>query len=358
MKKVGILTFHFGDNYGAILQCYALAKTISEFGFDTEVINYIPDWRPKRYSETDLEVKYLSKLEKFNSFRKKYLPVKEKRITDTKNISGYDIYVVGSDQIWNITFPFFNDIYFLNGLDNNSIKISYAASIGMNMEQCERYANIFEKFIPDFDFISLREGSYIKFIQRYSEKKVYKAVDPAMLLSSDDYKILINNKNKQKEKFIFYYYIKHDDDFLLLNDLVNKLSRLHSLEIIHSFIDMPDYIFRNNSRSMYFEGIEDFLWYIQNAEIIITNSFHVTVFSILFKKDFYSYPGKNMGERISELLTELELQDRIIIDYKAIQKKDKPIDYNKIYNLIEDLRSQSLNFIDSALKGNELHDER
>ena len=127
------------------------------------------------------------------------------------------------------------------------------------------------------------------------------------------------------------------------------LSRKYNLKVIHSFVEVPTNSINKENESFYFEGPKDFLWYIKNAEIVVTNSFHGTVFSILYGKPFYTYVVKSMSSRVVDLLQCLGLENRIIKGYKKLSEVDFNIDYSEAYRKLEVERKKSIRFLKKAL---------
>ncbi|WP_326910414.1 polysaccharide pyruvyl transferase family protein [Sedimentibacter sp. MB31-C6] len=354
MKKIGILNFHFCDNYGAVLQCYALKYTINKLdGCYAEVINFNPNWKPSSFENEIIKNKYISKLDKYEKFREKYLEIESDFIYDmtSDKCPKFDYYIVGSDQVWNTTFSFSNTAYFLDFVEDNSVKISYAASIGIGLEDKRLNPKIFEKYIPNFNYLSIREKTHEAFVQQFTEKKVHTVLDPTLLLEKEEYDKLIDNtkSEKEKDKYIFFYFLNHDKTAPLAISFVNMLARKYNLKVIHFFTEAPKGLFKNNSDSFFFDGPIDFLWYIKNAEIIVTNSFHGTIFSILYQKPFYTYIVKSMSSRIYDLLENLGLKNRIISGFKKLRDVDFNIDYTEVNKKIKFSREYSLNFLKKSL---------
>ena len=350
MKKVGILTFHFCDNYGAVLQCYALLKVINSMErYNCEVINYNPNWKPRWFTDPKMQEKFLAKLEKYVAFRRDFLAIQEGYIYDTSEIKAYDYYVVGSDQVWNTSFRFSKPTYFLDFVPDNAVKVSYAASVGLAIEDKRLNRTYFEQYIPRFDYLSIREKTHEQYIKEFTDKSVTTVLDPTLLLRKEDYDEIISRDKEEKEKFIFLYFLKHDTTAPLMISFVNMLSRKYNLKVIHYFIDVPKQAFKNNSESFFFEGPQEFLWYIKNAEVVVTNSFHGTIFAIQYHKPFYTYVVKSMSSRVLDLLQMLGLEDRLINGYKNIDDVNFDIDFEKVERKLETLRGESLNYLKVAL---------
>lgn len=356
-KKVGILTFHFSDNYGAVLQCYALRKVINEMSnYQAEVINFNPGRKEGWYTEKKLQQRYIEKLEKYKQFNKYENGIDSPIFYDIKEINQeeYDGFVVGSDQVWNTSFSFFNSAYLLDFVKENKKRIAYAASVGVAVESPRLKKELFEEWIPKFDYLSVREKTHQEFIQSYTDKNVETVLDPTLLLTKKEYDELIESTEEKKDvdkegDYIFFYYLKHDDTTPLACSFVNMLSRKYNLKIVHFYVEMPEQTFKNENRSFYFEGPKDFIWYIKHAKIVVTNSFHGTVFSILYHKPFYTYIVKSMEARVLDLLEELKLTDRLIYGYKPLQDVSFLVDYSVADDILESKRKKSKKFLGNAL---------
>lgn len=353
MKHFGILTFHFSDNYGAVLQCYALRKIINSFsGCCADVISFNPGRKEGWYDEDDLQNQYKKKLENFRNFNYVETKISPKDFDNIYEIAQekYDGFIVGSDQVWNTSFSFFHTAYLLDFVDDNKRKISYAASVGLDPAHPRMKKDVFEKYIPRFDYLSVREKTHEKFIAQFTDKTVETVLDPTFLLTAKDYDCLIENmENAEEQDFIFFYYLKHDSTTPLACSFVNMLSRKYNLKIIHFYVEMPEQTFKNESRSFYFEGPKDFIWYIKHAKIVVTNSFHGTVFSILYHKPFYTYIVKSMQARVLDLLGGLGLENRLVRGHKPLQEVDFEIEYDRVDALLEKKRSASLAFLKRAV---------
>ena len=208
MKKAGIMTIHYIDNYGSVLQCYALRHTINSFtDIEAEVINYAcPGWKPISYTDDYIQKKYMIRLEKFKEFRAVYHGIEGPLIYDTDDIiKKYDYYITGSDQVWNTHFRNTTEAYFLNFVPCNAKRISYAASVGLPVSSPELKLEWFERNIHKFDHISLREKTHIPFISQFTDKEVCSVLDPTLLLTVDDYAELCKGTSHPDGDYLFLY---------------------------------------------------------------------------------------------------------------------------------------------------------
>lgn len=351
--KVGILTFHRAYNYGAILQAYALQKVIRRLGIRCEVIDYwnVEKKRNHALFRIDFQMgisRNLSKLIKdiyrtwknknFNQFmhnvsmlsERKYSTLEELREMDVHE--GYNVYVVGSDQVWNIENNSRDEAFLLIFTDNNDKKCSYAASFGsaeLDAEMQQRYADELEKF----RVISIREEDALEKFPFLRKDKAVVVLDPTLLLDRRDY-VCISSKRIIKQKYAFIYTIPKENR---LSEYARKICKQNSLVLVDSKKSMSFFI---NSKP------EDFLSFFDNAEFVFTNSFHGTAFSIIMKKLFateINVRGGGTNNRSKELLLKLDLLDRDIDSPNHNILKE--INYDIVDITIDSMKEVSMNVL-------------
>jgi len=364
MKKVGIMTFHCADNFGAVLQVYALQQTIKELNIDVEIIDFRPQALIIPYNHTvNLKNRYSvngikgvirallssiynyrnieSRLKSFRKFRDDNLNISKEKYYFSQELLNsppkYDYFLTGSDQVWNPSFKRkIGDSYFLDFVDNNAIKISYAASIAEEVD--EGLIGDYKNHINRFDYISVREKSGVEFLQNIINNSVEVTLDPTLLLNKRKWKN-ISKKPNLKEKYILVYGLEHNNELI---KLANRLSEEINIKII-SYTNQK--IFNNVIESFYFKGPDEFLGLFENAEVILTNSFHGTVFSVINNKPFYTIPHTTTGSRMIDLLKILNLEERIIYKAEDLKEFDFNIDYNEVDRILETKRQESINFL-------------
>lgn len=337
MKKIGILTIHNSPNYGACLQCYALWKYINDLGHHCEVINL---YRPLAFEDYKDSKKFhllrnkklglLQKIKKFVlSYRKNESLFNEEarkkfdkfngRITFSKPYRGldelydtppiYDIYIAGSDQLWNPSQTYCVEPYFLTFVDsNNAIKISYATSLGVS-ELNNNEELLYKKWLEDFTEVSVREESARKLLSRFVNKDIYQVADPTFLISEEKWKDIIKLPNLSD--YILLFSLNHNEDLLKYTISLGKQSnkKVVYLTQIQPQNTTTDYV------SVVDAGPEEWLGYIKSASMVITNSFHATVFSIILRtNNFYTYIplSSNRGSRIIDLLSTYHLSSHLL----------------------------------------------
>lgn len=351
MKRIGIMTLHYSDNYGAVLQAFSLQHFISTLpNCDARIIPYCKEKNKTLVNSSKIE-RILSE-EKKKKLRDFLVNNAKLELEDTDNIMKYvyfDYYVTGSDQVWNTGFEKYDDNYFLNFVPGTYKKISYAASIGMNIKKNDRFQKeIFEKFLPEFDMLSVRESEHVDFITRSSGKECELVLDPTFLIDRSVFETLTSIKTK-KEKYILLIWLDHDNTLFRGIDFANLVAIKFGYGVYHNLKDVPDRLIANSLGSIYYDGVEDFLWYVKNADLVITNSFHAMAFSIIFQRPFYTFFVESMRSRIDSLKRILGLEERCIELFLPLEKVNFDVDYVKINHKLEKYRKKSVEFLKRAL---------
>lgn len=356
-KKCLIVTFQNAFNYGAMLQCYALQHTLERNGVDVKVLNYenkvINDFYKifyypknekflKKYLKSSISALYFfrqlyGRNEKFKKFLENNINLtKGYTKKELKSVSlGNDITLIaGSDQIWNTDLTNgFDDIYYLN-FSKSSKKISYAASIGKN-EIDLKFLDNTKKCLDEFSYISVREETGKKEIEKKLNKKVDVVLDPTLLIERKEWEKSVTN-NKIGDKYIFVY---------MANDNVIKaakyISEKENLKIVN--VSKKNYFGKKEINKFKSDPFE-FLTLLSNAEYVITTSFHATTFSMIFNKKIIVFPPKGLSSRITDLVEKLELQDIIYNNFEEseMKKYNNEINYEKSNKLLSELREESL----------------
>lgn len=352
MKKVGIMTLHIGDNYGALLQCYALRHTLNSFpNVKAEIINFDPGREFPVYDVKEIQEKYKWKLKKFNEFNRRYNGVSGESFRDIhlEEALGYDYYITGSDQVWNTSFAFANEAYFLNFVPEGAKKIAYAPSIGIPASSPGIKREWFQRNIPLFDSLSLREMTHESFLKEFTDKKVYSVVDPTLLLTGKDYDELCRDESYPEKEYLVLYFLKHDNSAALLIEFANMVSRKFNLQVLYSFAEVPDILFKNHSETFYYADPKEFVQLIRHAKAVITNSFHGTIFSLKYHIPFFTYIVKSMSSRVTDLLKSVKMEDRIVNGYKKLSDDMLRVDFTEADRFLERKRLESIAYLKSAL---------
>lgn len=349
MKKVGILTFHYADNYGAVLQAFALRKKICGFdNYQAEIINYVPkSFQYSLYANTEEARQMLIKKRKcFEKFLREECKVNTPMISEVAG-NQYDYYCVGSDQVWNMDFS--DNEYFFPHLNENDLRFSYAASIGMSLEKVLPFKSIFEKYVSKFKTVSVREQEHVEFVSDSSGRECSWVLDPTLLLSEQEYKSIIANEKLVETPFIFFFWLRHDQELMRGVEFVNMVSRKYHLPIIHAMYDAKKYTFNIDAGCMIYEGVENFLWYIKNASFVVTNSYHVTLFSMQFKTPFYVFVAQSMRSRVDLLKQKFHIDNRVVEEYISASDLNNNVDFGQIENVLQVEREKSVDYLKKAL---------
>ena len=351
MISVGIITFHYINNHGALLQAYALKKYIEKIGgYQSEIINYIPrgfEYDP--YEVGSLGKKKMEcKMNHFQDFLIKNCGIQSNVVTELPR-EKYDIYCVGSDQVWNFDISNGDKTYFLEGIGDFTKKISYASSIGLSIEKLSPYKMIFKKYLEKFNYVSVREKEHEKWLTDVCGISCTTVLDPTFLLDLEDYNDIISRIPLRDHAFILLLWYPHDDQLVKVIEFANNVSRKFGLPIVHNILNVRPYILNQDDGYMFYEGIENFLWYIKNASVIITNSYHTMLFSIHFKRPFYAFIVENMQSRFDTLGKNIGIQDRFVTSYIEPNDISLKMNYKNVYERIEPYRKRSKDYLKLAL---------
>lgn len=360
--KIGILTFHCAHNYGAVLQAYALQEKIKETGHEVEIIDYKPDYLTTIYKNFDLKNIFsgfiTSVIRKFVSYTLTYFhKVKRNRkfdefiysnfnmhkVSDGKIPDFYDLYVLGSDQIWNkrITKGF-DKIYFGNFNTKSGSKIiTYAASIGNAKIELEDI-DLLNSLIKNIDGISVRESNLVPILKQITNKEIHKVVDPTFLLNPQQWSIM-SKKPKIKKKYVLIYRIQSDNQIL-------RIAKEIASQLKCTLIEIPAGVTLKYVTNKYIATSPDeFLGWIKHAECIISASFHGTAFSIIFNKPFYAINLNDGSEKRSkDLLESLGLEDRLI--HKDSSVTFSNINFEESKKKLEEMKTKSIEFLNAYTK--------
>lgn len=368
MKRIAILTITDGQNYGNRLQNYALQAYLRNQGFFVETIRRRTSHDQTALKKVEIKLKNVIKkligrpygkhkllrIKKFNKFNGKYIFFSKIILHDNvypRNInSKYDYFVVGSDQVWNAGFRIiYEDIKnHLAFFAEPQKRISYAASFGTD-KIAEGYEDIFKRELPKFKVISVREESGKKIVEQCGTKAEV-VLDPTMLLDSNQWiEIAKKPSYVSNNRFIVTYFLGGRDDDL--NTYIKKIAngrKIFNLEIESAPEDKIDSI------EVFATSPDEFVWLIANADCVLTDSFHATVFSILFHIPFCVFERKainesyKMGSRIDTLLGLFHLE-RFHDNNRSFSIIPEKYESNEIEKILKIEQKKSMDFLRSAL---------
>lgn len=370
--KIGVLTLPLAYNYGGILQAYALQKVIKNMGYDVERINY-PFIREEPHVKTIIKrciSKYLLRRydglifyeHKFN----KWLPlmmqntskfineniVSSNEIRDFSEISPntYDVIVVGSDQIWRPKMFQLNPaLSFLSFAKDWSIKrIAYAASFGTSdWEFDEAQTKECADLVSLFSFIGVREIDGVKLCKEYLHVDSDFVLDPTLLLEAKDYIELIDKSNVPKSKgTLFDYTLDLSPE---KKDLISFISKKRSLTPFS--VNSKDGNISCPLDDRIAKPVESWLRGFYDSDLIVTDSFHACVFSIIFRKPFVVVANRARGmSRFTSLLGSLGLMNRMVENIVEYKSMPSDIDYEVVYKKLNQLKDKSWLKLKNALE--------
>ena len=364
--KVGILTFHGANNYGAVLQAYALVERLKENGIDAQIVDYrskvfdkYKTFRTHLYKKAPYLLgvdlfKFPAKNKRnrhFDSFRKRFLPVSQEAYFSESDLSGltdqYDFFICGSDQIWNQELTKGSDpVYFLDFVTDPLKKIAYAPSVALNRLTEFQIAKI-ACYLSGFSALSIREQEAIDILQPYCEKSIMKACDPVFLPDIRCYDRICSDKF-EGGNYVFLYIVGNAARFQNVISYAAKTAKKEGLDLYY-LIDGDKTFCHIKGKNVFGCSPEDFLSLIKNAGFIISNSFHATAFSILFSKQFVTFLKQGTGSRMSDLLSEFHLQDRILGSDNRTDPFDTQIDYSQLQQTLRAFRKNSDDYLLVAL---------
>lgn len=329
--KIGLITMHFQDNYGAVLQTYATQNYLS-CNHEVEIINYIHNSKTSVGSESiakrlvrasahPLRTLYNRRRGKlFSEFKENYYRLSGQTYYGDTQIETdppqYDLYVAGSDQIWNTEITNASRAYYLSFVRDGK-KVSYASSFGHeNLKGTE--VEFAMKYLSSFDSVSVRENGSAIELERILSREIATVLDPVFLLDSNHWSE-ITREVKVKKNYIFIYSVQFND---AIRNAADAAARMR----------LPIYYLNGGGTSVSYPGKElvaigprEFLWLIMNAKYIITNSFHGTAFSLIFKKKLVVCEHTTRNLRLKSLLKRAHVDQYMIYGKSTINELDNSI---------------------------------
>lgn len=363
--KAGILTFHKSKNYGAVLQAYALITILKKLGVDPCIINRYEVTKSLFYKVYFLihpkHILFRLSWIKFDDFSKYFLTPITKKYTSNKNLKHFqnneniNIAIVGSDQVWRMEYSNIGYNYFFDFLSSQKVKkISYAASFGKEVwKENEIVTSHVKQLLSEFHCISVREKSGVKICNDIFQVNSTNVVDPTLLLDRIDYeKLLLNDVTKRKTSNFVSYILDNKEAIKYCNQFANtndySYTDLYHVYPFWRFLSKPHFGLKN-----YFHlTVPEWLSQIKNAEYFVTNSFHATIFAIMFKKQFLVFDNPSGGsDRLLCLLDLLGLQNRFISKIQEISLDlfISEIDWEKVDCKISLERDFSTKYLYDAL---------
>lgn len=378
-KKIGIITFHFPHNVGAVLQCYALQTKLQQMGFDVVVVDYRPEYHTNMYKPLRNPImesyryihtyKIKGQLNKIYRFGRHcfsilrsnfgYFSIKERQkifdrfVEDYLVLSGQyltikelsenppavDILISGSDQLWNtdVTNGQIDRVYFLDFGSEIIRRITYAVSVDIKNNEW----NVAIQLMKKLNAVSVREkDSMDSILARDSSIPISIQPDPTLLIEKASYDSIADKANLGE--YILFYGLRTNDTKRLL-ELLKKTKKVYNLDVID--ISPIEWHVKPNVRKPVISPTE-FICLVRGAKCVITNSFHGTVFSCIYNVPFWVAIPSLKSSRITNLLSQLGLEDRIVKEvYTNDLNAKETIDFKKVNDLLSKLREEGTQYL-------------
>lgn len=362
IRKIGILTWHYYPNFGSQLQTYALVKTIRQLGFKCRVINYrnpklgYPSLIkriikqcialiPERFAVVCSQRFKLPEIRFRKYFNETSIAIDENKLN--KLSKNFDALICGSDQIWAPNV--FDPIYMLNFAVPGIRKISYAASIGLN-DIPNHLVDFYRNNLKTFDSISVRESKGKQLLKDRCNIDSVVVLDPTLMIDVSQWQSIAIKPNIT-EDYIFCYFLNKEHKYArAIIDFASKTG----LKVYAISANPKDSIWAK-TLSYYEIGPKEFIGLIANANMVFTDSYHGTIFSLLFHKKFITFQRFSTGDPICQNSRIRQLNDYFSIGPNIVNPScnDKPepheINWDQFEHKLSDLRNQSLNYLRKSL---------
>lgn len=365
-KKIALMTWHHVQNYGTAFQAYALKTTIEKMGFSVDLIDY------KRKNESPIKKCTISSM-----FFNKIKAIKKKSSVSTKQYKfpkeifddffdkyftytfpceyNQDFYllnkeycgfVCGSDQIWGPEW--LDERFFLDFVLDNSKKVAYAPSFGVDYIDDRSAEEIIKRRISDFKYLSLREKSGCNIAKKMTRRQdIQHVLDPVLLLEKKEWKEMCEENVDIPASYMLIFFLKNNEEYF---NVAIKIAELLGLKpLIMHCTQSEDNIYVNIKKP---PTPKEILTYIRNASYVCTDSFHVTVLSIIFNIEFLVFKKNGCHEinakngRITNLLEVLGIENH---EYDGNIEKREMIDYEIVNKKLIELRNKSTVYLKQAL---------
>ena len=361
--KIYTVTFLI-NNYGSLLQAFALQSRLREFGAEPEILVKLTKQKPSRlrswlsvlkpvkhYSlmqriKKRLHVKrYAEKNKKLSQFKDSNISYTniEDESSFCNNLSTGDLFLAGSDQIWSVALGPLSKWHTLQWIDKKGIKkYSYAASLGLS-ELSEEQLSDYKAGLSDFQVISLREKQAVKLLSPIFPTKVRQDLDPTLLYDKTFWR-KIEAPRLVEGPYVFVYMLRPDNNVI---KLAKRVAKEKGYKVIYTGLLADHY---QGVETVCDAGIPEFLSYIDHAAAVVVNSFHGTVFSVLFEKPFLSVKVSSTSSRVESFLEMIGLMPQYVEDVNGAYSLNP--DFSAALKILEKERDKSLEYLKSIVAPN------
>lgn len=365
--KICTITCHDVYNHGASMQAYALMTYLTKLGHKVEIIDYKPDYLSNHYNmmsisnlkwKKNILTKYiyltlkmpgriisLQRKKAFDIFKENNLVITKKRYKSNEELKEClpeaDVYICGSDQIWNSLHQNGRDpAFYLDFVPDNKIKVSYAASFATETIDDKYKAMVNEK-VSRLDRLGIREKSGVKIVEDLGIKNAVNVVDPVFLLDKEDWDKI--GTEVFRDKYVLVYDF---DKSNLVEKIAMDISKKKGYKIYTINADKPKYADKYFNLS----GPSTFVSLVKNAQFVISNSFHAVAFSIIYNKNIAIVNRiENINTRMRDLLDDLHLNHKLVGDDYNIEEVMKDINYKNCKDILQNKVIKSKDYIDEVL---------
>lgn len=385
MKKIALAVNYDYHDYGGMLQAFATQQALDKIGVESEVVNFDAlkvdinrrKWKYFLTNASDFSIvkeksrvigkKMRARMNKefgyklsardkaFDDFCRKNFQI-SKKFGSWKELQDscheYEAIIVGSDQLW-LPSNVAGDYYTLNFVPDGVKKVAYATSFGVGAIP-EKMKRQYSAFLKRIDFLSARETSGQEIIKQCTGRDVPLVCDPTLLLETSDWDKILSREKVPQEEYVFCYFMGDNPE---QRDFAKRLARKCNLKIV-ALLHLDQYIASDEDYvdyAPYNISPADFVGLVKNAKFVCTDSFHGTVFSILFSKDFFTFKRFNKkaslstNTRLVSLLNRLNLQERLFVGNEGVDNVQEKIDYRVVQPILSAFRESSFEYLKFAL---------
>lgn len=363
--KIDIVTLHRAQNYGSVLQTFALQKQIEELGHQASILDYYPERYTnkgllKRLKNKSSRFKnplvlliaklliypsYLRKGIQFNKFMHYLNLEKPSFATNEEGMGRFtdaDAYCAGSDQIWNSHWnEGVEKALFLDFVPKGRLCFSYAASIGLSNIPANEIDET-KLLLDKFEFLSLREDKGVELVKELGRTDAVQCLDPTLLMSKEEWSQYADDSYNGKE-YVLTYNLHHDPE---IDKCAKAIASKFHLQIRNISYNWHDIV--RHGHLDWCPTVEGFLGLIKNAKYVVADSFHATAFSIIFEKPFVVITPEVASSRLSSLLKMLGLDNHNINKFTSLNVIEQPIDYIRVKSIIATKQRESISYLNKV----------
>lgn len=364
MRRVSIITIIDNNNFGTFLQAFALCKKVEQLGAKPELVDYCRPHMSWKYSVRDIfqtirnPLRIISRLltlwksckihQKNRKFICCFLSTSPcESIADIKRTISADVYMTGSDQVWNsIHNKGLDKAFYLDYAPQGAPRVAYSASIGM--PQFQEYEKEETKaLLEKYNMITLREQSSIELLSDLGldKSKLHAVLDPTLLLNKEEWKRQMTLPRLHKEKYLLVYSVETKEQNRVIECVAEKIAKERNLKIVGVYYGGAYGRMKCCDYNHHYATPDVFLSLMYYADYVVVSSFHGTAFSVNFNKEFITVMPDRFNSRVLNLLTKINATDRIVKTADYDLNSVKPLDYEQINEILCKEREDSVSLL-------------